>query len=57
MRSWSDRWDELDEHGRGLVRGVLAEPPPTAFDAARVQDGLGVAADEVRARGARGDLG
>ncbi|GGK60676.1 glycoside hydrolase family 36 protein [Ornithinimicrobium pekingense] len=57
MRSWSDRWDELDERGRSLVRGVLSDPPAPRFDEATVAEGLGVAAGEVRARGARGDLG
>jgi alpha-galactosidase len=57
LRSWSDRWDELDEHGRNLVVGVLSDPAPSVFDTATVDAGLRVAADEVRARGARGDLG
>lgn len=57
MQSWSDRWEELDEPGRDLVRGVLGDPAPATFDAARVGEGLGVAAEEVRARAASGDLG
>lgn len=57
LRSWSDRWEELDAHGRDLVTGVLADPAPGAFDASRVEAGLRVAADEVRAREADGDLG
>lgn len=57
LRSWSDRWEELDAHGRDLVTEVLADPPPDTFDAARVQEGLEVAAGETLARDADGDLG
>lgn len=57
MRSWSDRWGELDEHGRVLVRDALTHEPPAVFGADTVEDGLRVAVDEVRARGGGGDLG
>ena len=57
MRSWSDRWDELDDHGRDLVREVLETTPAPSYDAGTVEEGLRVAGDEVQARRSRGDLG
>lgn len=57
MRSWSDRWDELDARGRDLVTATLADPAPARFDATRIEEGLVLAAAEARARGGNGDLG
>ena len=57
LRSYSDRWDELDEAGQHLVREVMAAPVPDRFGADVVASGVERSARELQARQDRGDLG